>query len=494
MKRVLLFLLTLISTTLFAQSGSVDLSFSGFNGTIKVTKIQPDGKILLGGTFTSFNGFQQACLIRLNADGTRDTSFTFGTNPTTNAANLFVNAAQGDIDGTTPYVSVITLQPDGKILIGGNFTHIGNYEITRRRILRINANGTYDSTFTGWGFQNYPSVGVQPCKIKSIVLQPDGKILVGGEFTLYFSTSPTSNTSVGRIVRINTNGSIDTTFNTGNGFNGPVNCIIVQPDNKIIVAGDFTDYNGSPEVKMARLESDGVRDYTYNTSDNLVNSPLKPKVLTLLPDGVSALIGGDESPYIMHIASDGISYEQMNPHANNRVTGIVVKSDGKILISGDFTEYGQTSSNVSTQNRFVALNSDLSIDTKYNTGTGFNGLVESIQIDSNNKVWTSGEFTQYNGVNTTYAVRLNGNSTLSTVNYSKNKVTLYPNPAKDILNFTLSETNTAYEYEINNLLGEKVSYGNVNSNSISIINLANGVYIVKIRTNEGVLTEKFIKE
>ena len=71
---------------------------------------------------------------------------------------------------------------------------------------------------------------------------------------------------------------------------------------------------------------------------------------------------------------------------------------------------------------------------------------------------------------------------------------LYPNPAKDILNFTLSETNTAYEYEISNMLGEKVSYGNVNSNSISIINLANGVYIVKIRTNEGVLTEKFIKE
>ena len=311
-------------------------------------------------------------------------------------------------------------------------------------------------------------------------------------------------TSAGRIIRLNIDGGVDTTFNVvgtdindfvyADGCNGPVNCIIVQPDNKIIVAGDFTNYNGFPDVKMARLHSDGVRDYTYNTSDNLVNSPLKPKVLTLLPDGVSALIGGDEFPYIMHIASNGASYEQMNPHANNRVTGIVVKSDGKILISGDFTEYGQTSSNVSTQNRFVALNSDLSIDTNYNTGTGFNGLVESIQIDSNNKVWTSGEFTQYNGVNTTYAVRLNGNSTLSTVSYSKNKVTLYPNPAKDILNFTLSETNTAYEYEINNLLGEKVSYGNVNSNSISIINLANGVYIVKIRTNEGVLTEKFIKE
>ncbi len=186
MKRVLLFLLTLISTTLFAQSGSVDLSFTGFNGAIKVTKIQPDGKILLGGSFTSFNGYQQACLIRLNADGTRDTSFTFGTNPTT---NLFVQSCTNcDIDGTTPYVSVITLQPDGKILIGGNFTGVGTS--TRRRILIVNANGSIDTSFTGQGFQNYPTTGVQPCKIKSIVLQPDGKILVGGEFTRYLSTSP----------------------------------------------------------------------------------------------------------------------------------------------------------------------------------------------------------------------------------------------------------------------------------------------------------------
>lgn len=86
------------------------------------------------------------------------------------------------------------------------------------------------------------------------------------------------------------------------------------------------------------------------------------------------------------------------------------------------------------------------------------------------------------------------NATLKINDFSKNKIILYPSPAKDILNFSLSETNTAYEYEISNMLGEKVSYGNVNSNSISISNLANGVYIVKIRTNEGVLTEKFIKE
>ena len=77
MKRVLIFLLTLITTTLFAQSGNVDLSFSGFNGVIKVTKIQPDGKILLGGSFTSFNGFQQACLIRLSFDISMQNSLLF---------------------------------------------------------------------------------------------------------------------------------------------------------------------------------------------------------------------------------------------------------------------------------------------------------------------------------------------------------------------------------------------------------------------------------
>jgi hypothetical protein len=86
-------------------------------------------------------------------------------------------------------------------------------------------------------------------------------------------------------------------------------------------------------------------------------------------------------------------------------------------------------------------------------------------------------------------------NSLSTNEFTSKKIiTLYPNPTKDILNFSLSELISATAYEIYSLLGEKVSYGDLNSNSISVSNLANGVYIVKINTSEGVLTEKFIKE
>jgi uncharacterized delta-60 repeat protein len=133
--------------------------------------------------------------------------------------------------GFSTEVRAVKSQPDGKILVGGNF-RLFNGTITVERIARLNADGTLDNTFnTGTGF-----MGV----VYSADVQPDGKILVGGSFISFNGTS-----TVNRIARLNADGTLDNTFTTGTGFNSAVNSVDVQPDGKILVGGGFSSFNGT---------------------------------------------------------------------------------------------------------------------------------------------------------------------------------------------------------------------------------------------------------
>ncbi len=80
-------------------------------------------------------------------------------------------------------------------------------------------------------------------------IQSDGKILFGGSFTAY------NGTTANRLIRLNPNGSVDTTFNTGTGFNSTIYTTSIQSDGKIIVGGQFTSYNGTTANRIVRLEN-----------------------------------------------------------------------------------------------------------------------------------------------------------------------------------------------------------------------------------------------
>ena len=213
------------------SDGTKDTSFNigtGFNSVVYSIALQPDGKILVGGHFTTFNGNTQNRLIRLNSDGTKNTSFNISTE-------------------FNSVVWSITLQPDGKILVGGIFTafngNVQNY------FIRLNSDGTKDTSFNiGTGFNDI---------IYSIALQPDGKILVGGIFTTF------NGNVQNRLIRLNSNGTKDTSFNIGTGFNDWVNYIVLQPDGKILVGGAFTTFNGNVQNRLIRLNSDGTKDTPY---------------------------------------------------------------------------------------------------------------------------------------------------------------------------------------------------------------------------------------
>jgi uncharacterized delta-60 repeat protein len=232
-----LFLVSTFSTANIAGSisrlnadGSLDSSFvpqqllGGQSGPgYYCLAIQPDGKMLVGGSYLTLGGQAWTNLARLNSDGAIDTGFK----PTAGGKNDYVNC--------------VTVQSDGRLLVGGSFgTNAGpNWQWLRR----LNADGSLD---TGFGAGN---AGVVAGEVKCLVLQPDGKIIASGTFNL-----PAGSTSLARSLA---DGKLDTNFNVS-AFD--VRCIALQTDGKILYCG------GS--ASLGRLNADGTTDTTFT---NLVD-------------------------------------------------------------------------------------------------------------------------------------------------------------------------------------------------------------------------------
>jgi uncharacterized delta-60 repeat protein len=222
------------------DNGTIDNTFNsgtGFSGstigTVYSMALQSDGKILCGGDFDKYNGFSTIDIVRLTTGGTRDTSFT-----------SYFSAVEDNS------VRKVIVQPDGKILVGGYFTTYSG--VTRSGILRLNSNGTLDTTFGSTsGFTGTRTV-------YDMILQSDGKILCGGDFTGY------SGVSSNNIIRLNNDGTIDTAFSAGTGFNGPVYTLARQSTGNIMVGGYFTTYNGAGTFNnIIRLTSNGNNNTVY---------------------------------------------------------------------------------------------------------------------------------------------------------------------------------------------------------------------------------------
>ncbi|MBL7938484.1 MAG: T9SS type A sorting domain-containing protein [Flavobacteriales bacterium] len=216
-------------------NGSIDGSFAigtGFgSGSVTGIAIQSDGKILVIGTFLLFNGNSHGRIVRLNADGSLDASYNIGT------------GANGDI-----YCGA--LDAEGRLVIGGTFSNVNG--TARQGLARINPDGTVDATFD-------PGLGPNAAPY-CITHQRDGRILIGGLFTSYNGSTPSS-----RIARINRDGSYDNTFAIGTGFNSWVYTIVLQGDGKLLVGGDFTSYNGTTRNRLVRLNKTGSLDNTFST-------------------------------------------------------------------------------------------------------------------------------------------------------------------------------------------------------------------------------------
>ena len=372
--------------------GSLDASFNASSDDVITTlALQPDGKILVGGEFSQGNGVFQDGLARLNVDGGLDTSF-----------NAITNSE----------ASVLTIQPDGKILVGGGFTQVNG--VGTSSVVRLAADGQIDSYF------NADEASGPNAAVSALALQADCKVLVGGSF------SQVNGVSHNGLVRLNTDGSLDASFNADTtGTLGGVDALALQPDGKILIGGNFTEVDGVSHDGLARLNTDGSLDASFiaNAGESAETSEYGVVyALVLQPDG-KVVIGGyfgqvngvshnglarlnaDGSLDASFMASTARTDDYYN--MDSFIYALALEPDGKILVGGYFTEVDSVS-----QSNLARLNADGSLDTSFNANTEEGGGVNVIALQSDGKIVIGGDFTQVNGINQSYLTRLNGDGTL----------------------------------------------------------------------------------
>ena len=314
--------------------GSVDPSFptwgvSGY-GEVYAVAAQPDGKILLGGAFNTTTGNWRYNLIRLNVDGSVDPTF-------------YNNANWGT--GTT-MVRAITLQPDGKIFIGGSFSQYGGSPAPN--LTRLNSDGTRDTSWPSG------SLGGTNGAVHAICLQPNGRVLIGGDFT---QAAGASRPRIARLdmVTVFPANYWDNSFTPGTGCNAVVRSIALQPDGNILIGGEFTSVNGTPCERITRLTTGGAVDGSFLSS----------------------------------------------PAFNASVRSVSLRTDGSVLAGGDFTTHGG-----STRNRIALVGPTGALVTTFDPGSGPNGAVYGVRALSNGKVLAFGAFTSCSGVPAYRQIRL----------------------------------------------------------------------------------------
>ena len=303
----------------------------GANNSVMALVVQADGKTVIGGDFTGFDSTPRNRIARLNNDGSLDTGFL--PSPPNTGANGFVAA--------------LASQSDGKIIAGGNFTSFnGN---SRNRIVRLSTSGAVDASFN-------PGLGAN-ATVWSVVLQSDGKILIAGEFTSVGTSTRNY------VARLNTNGVVDATFDPGVGPDGIVNTLAVDGTGKIIIGGDFTTVAGQSRLGIARLNSDGTLDPSFNPG-----------------------AGADGSVY-----------------------SVATVAGGKVLVGGAFSHV-----DIRDRRGIARLNSDGSLDTTFDPGDGADNVVYTVTTQSDGKILLGGLFYSINGTRRVGIARLRADGVVDT--------------------------------------------------------------------------------
>ncbi|MBE8727441.1 calcium-binding protein [Flavobacterium sp. KB82] len=470
-------------------NGSIDTSFNigtGFNENVNVLAVQPDGKIVAGGNFTSFNEIEASRIIRLNEDGTPDTAFVSGSGFSKEGVQtikidgvgnimaggsftgfydgsnvnrvVFLNTdgsikSDFDLSSGPGSASVFALETDqdGSWFIGGSFVLFDGQ--IQGRLAKVSDEGEHDSAYlaAGVGFDNSvlnllpvenkktiavgsftkfnaiptyriarllenglldPSFNSEKSGadnlIKTAVLQNDGKIILGGNFTKY------NEVQNNRIVRILPDGAIDDSFSVGKGFNSQVYAMQLQSDGRLIAAGNFATYNGVTSPKIVRILPDGSRDSSFNPgfgANGVIEAIAIQHDGKILAAGRFTSFNNDTYAKLVRLNADGSIDKTffIGDGFDKNVYAVALQSDGKIVLGGNFTEYNRTK-----QNRLVRLNPDGSLDTSFESGSGFNkGEVRTILIQPDTKIIVGGTFSgTYKNVTALRLIRLleNGNA------------------------------------------------------------------------------------
>ncbi|MEO8429691.1 MAG: Calx-beta domain-containing protein, partial [Verrucomicrobiota bacterium] len=391
------------------RPGSVDFRFHPqipFLGGAARTAVQRDGKVLVSGLFTHpISGFRTSVL-RLNTDGTIDNAFELRVTPYT-----YLGAQDSP-------VLAIAQQTDDKIVIGGAFrnpfqgfdSEIASPLIqssvdveSPNGIARVNTDGTLDESFN-------PGTGVSGGAVRALAIQPNGKILIGGDF------STVNGFSRRGIARLNAAGELDPDFNVesslaAGGIN--VTVLLLQADGKVLLGGSFAEVEGKVRT-LARLNPDSSLDGTFDPGLGaaIYRTPsLLPRItsLAMQTDGKILVAGafdrfnGEPRPSVTRLNADGSVDKSFSPHLQlseqtyySNPLSVAIQADGRILVAGIYLSSGNNSID---RPGIARLNPDGTLDKSFDPGadtaTGADCCVSSLVLEPDGKVLLGGTFTTF---------------------------------------------------------------------------------------------------
>lgn len=354
-----------------AQSTLIDSSFhigSGPNGIVFGIDLQIDGKILIGGEFSSVSGTPQNRISRLMSDGTIDNTFM----PTSGPNNT---------------VSCFAIQPDGKIMVGGSFTQYDG--VSRNKIARINEDGTLDTTFN-------PQGGFDG-RVLCLALQNDGKIVVGGAYSIFNGQIRNC------IARLNSDGSEDTTFHVATpGFDISVNALGIQNDGKILAGGIFYSYDGIQADFFLRLNEDGTRDTLYPGAGYEVYGMEKRSNGGFTLTGCFGSVGSELRSTVAKLNADGTVDSSFIPTSGATCALTATElPNGRVVVGGVF-DHGSGSST-----DYLSLYNDTGrYISNFAGGHGTDGIVYIVKSQPDGKVLVGGSFSTLNYENHPFLTRM----------------------------------------------------------------------------------------
>jgi uncharacterized delta-60 repeat protein len=307
--------------------GTVDPSFTnlaaGANGVINAVAVDALGRVIIGGEFTSAGSSLYNRIDVLNSNGTFNIDFFPGT-------------------GAGGRVEALAVQPDNKILVAGKFTNFNNQACNN--LVRLFPNGSRDVSFVSPNFNAFA--------FDALAVQPDGKILVGGSFNVI-----SLGIEYDGLMRLHTNGTLDTSFSAGSIGFGFVSDIARQPDGRVVIGGSFTQVQGVARANIARLLTNGVLDTSFDPGEGM----------------------------------------------NGTVSGVFVQRDGRILAVGEFTTFQGLS-----RRALVRMHPNGRSDTAFNLGSGLDYNARVVRELASGRVLAGGSFDDLNGTDSDTLVQVMG--------------------------------------------------------------------------------------
>ncbi|RPE08536.1 DUF5008 domain-containing protein [Chitinophaga lutea] len=391
------------------QMDTVYPGFRGANGQILNVMPVPGDKYMIAGSFTEYDnsaikgGVNR--LARINADGTLDRTYTYGEN----------------LGPTGGYIRPMVYLPDEKkYLIGGSFS--GYDQVTNVHcIAKVNTNGGVDNVSvlrpSGATVATSALAGGFRGGVREIFLQKDGKIMVVGDFKFYVKPNyklqtvelktdsmHLDSTAVFQIARLHPDGELDSSYHYDLAnhqgkvtVNAPISSAVLLPDDKLLIAGNFTTYGGQPAPHIARLNPDGTLDQSFNPGSG---ADLVIFDMLVQPDGKIICAGrftrfnGAKAIGLVRLEANGAIDPTFN--VGDGADGYALKINrlpgGELLVAGIFRKFAGVS-----RNNFVVLTAEGAVHKSYNSNGGItNGFVEQvIPMVGQKAALMVGSFTQF---------------------------------------------------------------------------------------------------